>query len=218
MLSDNLYAVRRTEKKHRDRDPTRRTVRSGELFRPELIDLMRDALGRLEAVAVKDAYTDRDIDGLGKNFLLEATRRRAITAYRFHVRLYALLGLKDRFRQVLDAGGDPDQILDLDLPDVTTHWQHQRSILRDDFSGGAVAALALLPEMLEQAANDVEASRRKDDERGRRIIEDYEAVHPPAAADPLVRHTWQEARRLQRETEELLDRLGWTGRSRGQVG
>ena len=64
-----------------------------------------------------------------------------------------------------------------------------------------------LPAMLEKIAADVERSKAKDDERGLRIIDDYAAVHTPAAKDKFVQQTWDEARRTQREIEELLAAL-----------
>jgi hypothetical protein len=61
--------------------------------------------------------------------------------------------------------------------------------------------------MLEMAASDVERSKAKDDERGRRIIDDYAEVHTPAAQDKFVRQTWDETRRMQQEVEELIAQL-----------
>ena len=71
--------------------------------------------------------------------------------------------------------------------------------------------LGHLPEILVQVARDVERSKAKDDERGPRIIDDYAAVHVPAAQDPFVQESWSEARRCQREVEELLSRLESVG-------
>src|SRR5262249_44867085 len=91
MLSDNLYALRRNEAKHRSRNKARRARFNFEVLRPDTIDLVRDACLRLEAVSqVKQIYTEADIDGLGKNFLPEKNRLRAIEAYRFVLRYYAL--------------------------------------------------------------------------------------------------------------------------------
>ena len=56
-------------------------------------------------------------------------------------------------------------------------------------------------------AGDVERSKAKDDERGRRIIPDYSDVHTPAAKDKFVLQTWDESRRLGREVEELIAAL-----------
>jgi hypothetical protein len=87
-------------------------------------------------------------------------------------------------------------------------WEHQRKILLDELGErDAVAALRQLPALLEKVGRDVEGSRAKDDERGRRIIDDYAETHADASADPFVIRTWAEVRRLQAEVEQTLGRL-----------
>ncbi len=91
-------------------------------------------------------------------------------------------------------------------------WEHARRILVEELGvTDAVAALRSLPEMLEQIATTVERSKAKDDDRGVRIIDDYAEVHINASADPVVRQTWEETRRLQAELAELVTWLE-TGR------
>ena len=53
----------------------------------------------------KAVYTERDIPGLGKNVLTESDRHRAMDAYRFYTRYYALLGLRDQVRDALARRG-----------------------------------------------------------------------------------------------------------------
>ena len=69
---------------------------------------------RLEAVSPpREVYTDRHIDGLGKNFLVESNRRGAVESYHFFIRYYALRGLKDRLACLVRDGwrGPVDQLL-----------------------------------------------------------------------------------------------------------
>jgi hypothetical protein len=206
LLRDNLFALKRNEGKYRARNRARRTRFDFGVFRPETVDLMRDACRRLEAVsAPRELYTDQDIDGLGKNFLLESNRRPAVDAYRYFVRYYALLGLKDYLDAVRREGQRPaaDQILS--TPSAWQPWEHQRRVLGDELGSADVAScLRLLEGMIEEVAGAVERSRARDDERGVRVIDDYAAVHPPAAQDPFVRQTREEARRLRQEVQELL--------------
>jgi hypothetical protein len=209
MLSDNLYALQRNEMKFRERYRARRTPIHTSVFRPHVQRLMHEAWSRLEAVAtIREVYTEGHIAGLGKNYLLEKHRKRAAAAYRFHLLLQALLALKERVEAFQEQGrdGDVNPILQEAREDV--HWEFQRTLLWEE--GGfreAETALEALPEILETRAAEVERSRAKDDERGRRIIADYADVHVPASADPVVQQTRREARRLQRETETLLARL-----------
>jgi hypothetical protein len=206
VLAHNLYAVKRNEGKYRARNRARRTVFPFAVFRPEIVEWMRDACARLEAVAEpKDAYTDRDIPGLGKNFVLERGRQTALTTYRFFVRYYALSGLLEHVRTL--AAEKRPVALDavLATPGESETWEHQRQLLCGDLRVTDLAAgLRELAEMAEEVARSVERSKAKDDERGGAIIDDYEAVHHPAAEDPFVRQTWEETRRLQAEVRELL--------------
>jgi hypothetical protein len=209
VLAENLYALRRNEAKYRARNKARRSTFSFEVFRPETVDLMRDACRRLEAVAtIKEVYTDRDVDGLGKNYLREAHRLRAIEAYRFHVRFHALVGLKTRLHAVLLEKHAPAVDGLLASPSLDDRWEQQRRILVEDFGARDIGqCLRELPGLFEQVALEVERSKFRDDERGRRIFTDYAEFHAPANQDPFVQQTWAETRRLQAEVSDLLARL-----------
>lgn len=208
VLSDNLFMLKRREANYRLRNKARRTQFDFTILRPDTVDLMRVACRRLEAVSeVQDVYTDRDIVGLGKNYMLDRWRGPAVAAYRFHIRYYALLGLEKRVRQVLREGGDVTRLLT--TPSTDQPWEHQRQLLIGDLGvTDVVSALRELPAAFDRVATDVERSKAKDDARGREIIDDYEVVHVPASQDKFVRQTWEETRRLKAEVAELLDRLG----------
>jgi hypothetical protein len=202
MLAENLYALKRNEAKYRARDRSRHSPCDFRVFRPDTVDLMRDACRRLEAVGVvRDFYTERDVRGLGKNVLLEKHRRQALEAYRFHIRCYALLGLLERVRGLL-AEGQP--VADDRLPSAvgaSPEWEHQRPLLMEELGVASVSAgLRQLPDLLERVARDVEQAKGRDDVRGARIIEDYATVHGTAADDECVRRTWAEIGCLQTDT------------------
>jgi hypothetical protein len=215
MLTDNLYALKRNESKFQARNKARRTKFDFRILRLGIVDLMLDACHRLESVRqIKTVYTDRDIEGLGKNYLTEAARKRAIECYRYFVRYYALLKLKDKVEKVLNS--DDHRSLDnlLHQADSEVEWEHARKILCDQADiPSAGAGLTRLPDTLEEVARSVEKSKAKDDERGNRIMDDYADAHPPAAQDPIVQQTWAETLRLQREIAELRRRLNLTVKS-----
>jgi hypothetical protein len=206
LLTDNLYTLKRNEGKYRARYQGRRLQIDFRIFRSDIVDYMRDACKRLEAVRpTREAYSEAEIEGLGKNFLLEKHRKPAIEAYRFFIRYYALLLLKEEVEAALrnHLNGETQRILV--TPSSDGRWEHARQILCQELGvRQVVAGLRQLPAMFEQIARDVEASKARDDERGPRIIEDYAQVHVPAADDPLVRQTWEDARRMRREVEELV--------------
>jgi hypothetical protein len=205
VLSDNLYAVRRNEAKYRARNRARRTRFSLDVFRPDTVELMRDACRRLEWVSrIQEVYTDRDIEGLGKNYLEEPARQTAIAAYRFHVRHYALLGLLERIREAQDHGRDA-VLRVLHIRTDNPRWEHQRHLLTDELGvGDVLTGLRQLPELLYAVAARVEQSKARDDQRGAAIIPDYADAHPKASADVFVQRTWEETRRLQAEVDHLL--------------
>jgi NDP-sugar pyrophosphorylase family protein len=210
MLADNLYALRRNEAKYRARNQARRARFDFAVLRPDTVELMRDACRRLESVSqLRELYTERDIEGLGKNFLLEPSRRRAIETYRRQILLYALEGLKEQADQALACGGGDEAAALLRVPmPQDSHWEHQRRILTDDYGLTDVAgALRQLAVLVELSARDVEHSRSRDAERGARIIDDYAEVHLPLAQDPLVRETWQQTHRLLAEVSALVAAL-----------
>jgi hypothetical protein len=209
VLTDNLYAVRRNEAKYRSRNRARRTSIECQILRPDIIQLMRDAVRRLEAIQhPRELYTERDIDGLGKNVLLETHRAAAIRGYLFFIEYHALLGLSRRVQALLASG--ERHLLPALLTSATDSsvWEFQQQMLTEEFGYQDVAtALRRLPSMMTDMARAVERSKAKDDVRGSRIIADYGEVHPPAHEDPVVRQTWEEAASLEREVEALLARL-----------
>ncbi|MCM8781712.1 MAG: DUF4954 family protein [Candidatus Omnitrophica bacterium] len=204
VLSDNIFTIRRNEGKYKKRNKAKRAKIEFEVFRPEIIDLMIEARGRLEDIKqTKQVYTDKDINGIGKNYILEESRKAGIEAYTFYIRYYALIGLKRR----LEATKKAKNILTTRTKDP--RWEHERLILNQELPNNSVADnLKLLISMQEKIAKDVQISKEKDDTRGARIIADYPQAHPPAAEDSFVKQTHQETAQIRREIEALLKKIG----------
>jgi hypothetical protein len=206
LLTDNLFALKRNQMKFKTRSHGRRQPLELEVFRPETVDLMKDACRRMEAVReVRDIYTDRDIAGLGKNYLTEANRQQALAAYRFYTHYYALLGLLEQAEATLDSQRPVEVQRLLTTSASNPRWEHQRRILCDELGFKTIVTpLGELEGMLEVVARDVERSKKKDDLRGRKIISDYAEVGVPADQDPLVQQTWKETRQLQVRLRNVL--------------
>ncbi len=208
LLTDSLYTLKRNERKYRERNHARRIEIDFRILRPEMYDLMREACRRLEAVdAQKAVYTERDIQGLGKNYLLEEVRGVALRGYRWFLRLAGLRHLYRRVAELLPR--DPQRARDvLSVVSDDAVWECQRRWLADkEKLSDAISALAELPIMLEQFARDVERSKAKDDQRGLRIRDDYANVHQSASEDPVVQETWAEMRKEMSEVEDLRKQL-----------
>lgn len=209
VLSDNLFTVRRNEGKYRKRNRARRSEFEFEVFRTEIMDLVAKARDALGAVEEKKAfYTGRDIPGLGKNYLKEQTRLRAIETYTLHLKNYALTGLKRELATRIEAGGkvSPEALMAGDTADP--RWEHERRILAAEGHGrDLIADLEEFIAIQEQLARSVEASKEKDDQRGTGIIPDYGSAHPPAGEDDFVMQTWAEYEALKTEVESLISAL-----------
>jgi hypothetical protein len=209
VLSDNIFTIKRNEGKYMKRNKAKRSTFVFEVFRPDIVDMMIEARSRLQSVKEKkDLYTDKNIRGLGKNYLLEENRVSGIEAYTFYITYYALLGLKKRIAELLARGDKHAAAQVLSTQSDDTRWEHERTILQREIPSNDVAAnLKLLSTMQEKIAHDVQSSKEKDDKRGARVIADYADAHPPASEDNFVKETWKATEELKKEVESILAQL-----------
>ena len=223
VLSDNIYLVRRNERKFATRNLSRREPLDHEVFRPEIVDRMvraRAALKKLEtslnparAKAIKigehsAVFTDKDLPGLGKNFMKETARLEGIGAYTFYIRLYALKGLYFAVRFCMEHGRDVRRVLEpgtLEDP----RYEHELALLKSEFAGKSVRELLeALASAHEKMAADTLLTKEKDNFRGVRIIPDYARVHVSAKDDPFIKSTLQETEELKQAIAKIVEKLG----------
>lgn len=103
VLASSLFTVLRNERKFRTRNTSPRTaIESRILDRADIVALMKQARAALATAAettlripetCERVFTDRHIQGLGKNYLRESARAAGMTAYTFFIRLFALENL-----------------------------------------------------------------------------------------------------------------------------
>ena len=216
VLSDNIYMVKRNEGKYQKRNKAKRSRFVFEVFRPEIVDLMVDGRSRLQVKEPKDMYTSKEVRGLGKNYLLETSRKKAVETYTFYIRYYALSGLKRELealaaKQELDGAGHF-----LQAKSANARWEHERRLIAQEFPGvGVVDLLKGLVQAQERIAKDVQTSKEKDDRRGAEVIEDYTLAHKPASQDSFVKETWTLTAALKQEVDRLIAQL--KGNSAGRV-
>jgi hypothetical protein len=208
LLTDSLYTLKRNEQKFQQRNQARRLNIEFRVLRPELFDLMREACRRLEAVdAQKAVYTERDIPGLGKNYLLEAVRCAALRGYRWFLRLDGLRRLHQRVAELVTQDSSRARAA-LRESSSDGIWEAQRRWLAEKERLSDVStALSELMVMLDQFAREVERSKAKDDQRGLHIREDYPVVHHTAKDDPVVKQTWEEIGREKAEVERTRQQV-----------
>jgi len=213
VLSDNIYMVKRNEGKYQKRNKAKRSKFDFEVFRPEIVDQMVDARRRLQAVkSTKEYYSSKDVEGLGKNVLLESARTKGIEAYTFYIRYYALLGLKRELEALNAKKGthlaEAGKQL-LSASSGSPRWQHERALVQKEFSGLELAdLLRKLAAMQEKIAQDVQSSKEKDDKRGAEVIEDYHFAHKPASQDSFVKETWTITQQMKSQIEQFIAALG----------
>ena len=209
VLSDNIFTVRRNEGKYKKRNKARRSQIVFEVFRPEIVDMMIDARNKLENIKlIKRVYTDKDIKGIGKNYLLESNRKKGVNAYTFYIRHYSLLGLKRKLEEYLSTRKKGKVKTLLTIPTRDRRWEHERRILALELKENGIRDnLRLLLEMQGEIARSVQGSKEKDDIRGARIIADYPEAHAPASEDSFVKQTHAETQTMKKEVDKLLSKL-----------
>jgi carbonic anhydrase/acetyltransferase-like protein (isoleucine patch superfamily) len=210
VLSNNIYAVRRNEGKYRKRNRARRSAFTFAVFRPEIIDLMLAARDALKKVgAAKDLYLEKDIPGLGKNFMTEQSRVAGIVSYDLFIEYYALMGLLQRLGDLQSRGEalNTEGFYARATDDLS--WEHARAVL----VAGKYAArnvgenLARCKEIVAAIADSTYRTKERDDERGSKIIPDYAQVTCLAGDDSFVKETMREAAVLTRRIEETMKLL-----------
>jgi hypothetical protein len=209
VLSDNLYTVARNEGKYLKRNKAKRSTFDFEVFRPEIVDLMVAARDKLRSAAAdREYYTDADIAGIGKNFVLRQSLVKGIEAYTLHIERYCLAGLLRRIRQcAADRLRIDEKVLSAAVPG-DARWEHERAHFMAEGFGARtlVRNLERYAELSAMAAQAIAAAKEKDDARGKTVMEDYGRAHTPAAADGFVRETAAKNETLQKEIRELIAR------------
>lgn len=210
VLSDNIFSVKRNEGKYEKRNKAKRTKFVFEVFRPDIVDLMLEARKRLSDIQEeKKVYTDRDVKGLGKNYMSERSRKNGIEAYTFYIKYYALKGMTKMISDLLEEGKTEEAKNVLDYDCDCERWKHELEQLKSEFDETDVKALLRkYAEMCEKIAQDVEDSKAKDDKRGARVIPDYAEAHEAAAENSFVKTTWEETNKIKADVEELIKKLG----------
>lgn len=180
---------------------------AGAAARKQLLDAAGSA--KVKDAQGGDVFLDRQVPGVGKNYMTEASRKRGIQAYTTFLRLYALRGV---WRVLAAQGRSAASTVGLCVRRCATtapapphrpgprppppapslshdaRWEHERAILGEELPEEADAG-RLLELLAEAERGFVESALRgksKDDARGPRTIPDYADTHTPAAADPMI--------------------------------
>lgn len=183
VLSDNLYALLRSEGKYSARKKARRTDLDCRVLRADTVELMVASRELLSDVSGDAIHTDADIPGLGKNFLTDSHRLEAIETYGRFIRYWALCRLLER----VERDTSPVASAGLPSPDDDRDWTYAREILTGEFEDVSVPELfGMLPYLAEAQLESLRMSRKKDETRGIRIIPDYDRIHQSLDEDAVI--------------------------------
>lgn len=196
-LYANAYAIVRAEQKYRHRDRTGRGDVPHQVLRPEIMQMVEKALGRLRSVesaaqpADQDTiYLDDQLPGLGKNFLRERIRVKAIEAYEMVLKRYSLrvlLAAAQGFEQLPGSHELASRLADQLMPDI-------------DFA----QRMRTLIDIEEANVEIVKRAKIADDQRGQAIIPGYERCHPHPDHDPVVIAARERAQRTKERVAAVL--------------
>lgn len=210
VLSSSVFTVLRNEHKFRSRNKSKRTYIEAAIFRPEIIQYMKDARAELKAAEGKAkmnlpsgeaVYTDKQVRGLGKNYMRESSRRSGISAYTFFIKLYAL----DELLKLVESGY---VAVDGTIGSVDSS-RYELATLAEEFDAkkGIRECLSDLVLMRADVAKKAADGKARDDVRGQRIIPDYSDVHKPADNEAVVLRAQRSASKIKQRVAAFVARV-----------
>ena len=172
--SRNAYALDRNLYKYSQRGKGFVPATFFGIFSADVVRQVFDACNRLQVSQVRDVYTKEDIDGLGENFMRERVRQGAIAAYGEYLERYIL-----------------DQMISLVENDSSLSSQSPRE-LRKLLTGDLnreISRMVQIPDSLDDMVKRYRQLEKgwfenvfhgldRDNERGRKIFDDYDSAHP----------------------------------------
>lgn len=179
MLRENLYAIVRYEYKLKRRAGRLLTKEfDPSPFRPYIAEFVRPALEALRSLPESERYLPKDLPALGKNYMKGEDRKPAVAAY-------------EDYLTVVDGRSLTQALRNKDAAEPVSADQ-ERLLLQ------YIEVLSTFPER-------IAASRRKDMERGKKIIPDYECTHQPPEAEPLLQEIRLEIEQELEQVTQLLN-------------
>lgn len=206
MWSDNGYSLVRRSYKFESSNRARRhdfshdpasTWKTGffasRIFAASLARMALKAIQSLRAApALPPAcpyYLEREVHGLGKNFLLRANRDRAISAYEDYLVFFLMRIYTDRPQ----SAWGPE-------------WHGLTAAILKELGAASDprAYLSVQRPRLRAFKENILGSLGRDDKRGRQVFDDYGDFHPPAEADGALARLDQDLAELDARLDAFL--------------
>lgn len=211
VLSDNFFMIQRNELKYQERNKAKRIDIKYDIIRPSIVDKMIDARNRLTQIdEILEVYTDHEIEGLGKNYLLEKNRIKAIDAYSGTIQYYCFRELYRHVLMQIDLGV-VGKLEDVDFKKGSLEWLHAKSLFASELQiksltvANVKECLESLIEMVQDIANQIMSAKKRDDVRGKKIIRDYEDSHSPAIDNKIVKSAFEDVERYRININRILN-------------
>ena len=199
VLHSSVFTVLRNEHKFTTRSKSVRTFIPSRILRPVIVNDMLNARTALERVStVQDVYTDRNIPGLGKNFLVEKNRVKGIAAYTFFIAHYS-------YQEAITCLQKGVTMLEL-IPVLK-----RNALLKTLFALEEMKQPVNVSDFLQKiilsyqiVADSAASGKVRDDKRGARIMPDYAEVHIPVEEESVVVAARERAREVRMVVEGAL--------------
>jgi len=181
VFSDNFYMLVRKMKKFSDKSGKEHNI-----FNDNMLLLADNAIHKLLHIKqTLEYYTEKEIDGLGKNFITEKSRQKALHTYGVIIE-YCLF--KDYFNIMKkfpsqekineyfdDYFQNSDELIKIDL--LNSYHIPKKDILKN---------IKRYYEITKLLTKSLQESKERDDKRGSKIIDDYHSAVTPAEKDDIV--------------------------------
>ncbi len=170
----NTYALDRNAFKYSQRGKGFLEMGDSSFFNPKIAKLVLDAFRKLQVGTVKDVYTEADIPGLGSNFLREMTRQMALQSYASYLERYVIHALVTTVEADSSLLQQPVKELKKNISGELFK-EAAREVTVPETMVELIKRFRLLEKQwYETVLHGVD----RDVERGRKIFDDYDTVHP----------------------------------------
>ena len=170
----NAYALDRNAYKYSVRGKGVVPAGFASIFSPETVRMVYDAYCRLQVATIRDVYTKEHIDGLGENFLRERVRQQALHTYSEYLERYVLELIITLVVNDSSLVGQPVKELRRMVTTDSNKDVVRVTPLAENFDDLVKRYRQLEKDWFERVSHGLD----KDNDRGRKIFDDYDDAHP----------------------------------------
>ncbi len=210
VLTNNTYMLFRAERKFLARNRSKRSFLNCQVFKPSVVALMlkaRDALNSVEPVL--EIYTDREISGLGKNFMTEKSRQEGLSAYSLFIEYCVLKTYIRRIEELLETGKTTAVSPVFERKSRNEAYEQARNVMMNEgwHERSMRENFLRFLHIQETIASDTQASKHKDDIRVLKMMGSSWPEKLLSGHDETVIALWQETETWKNHLDRLMERI-----------